>query len=132
MLRQSWRAAFPFTLPFMPSPAIFVFAPVPFVGLFVPFVSVVPFPPRRRLTTPFPPLRRGHPVVADRDLENSHVGQYLRLMHRMQGFDALHFDDHSIRDDEIRSILADDAAFVVHGNADLSSVGKRDAVKFDT
>src|SRR5262249_57632310 len=54
----------------MPSPTIFVFAPVPFVGLFVPFVSVVPFPPRRRLTTPFPPLRRGHPVVADRDLEN--------------------------------------------------------------
>src|SRR6266566_8380759 len=65
LLGESRRAASP-----LPSPAILAFAPVPFVGLFVPLVPVVSVPARRRIAAPFPPVCRRHPVVADWDLEN--------------------------------------------------------------
>src|SRR5438552_5883552 len=66
LLGKSRRAAFSF----VPSPAILPFAPGPFVGLFVPLAPVVLLPPRWRIATPLPPVRRRDSVVADRDPEN--------------------------------------------------------------
>ena len=49
----------------------------------------------------------------------SHVGQCLRMMHRVQRFHALYFDQYMVSDNEIRPMLADETPFVGHRNTDV-------------
>jgi len=64
-------------------------------------------------------------------MQQTHVGQHLRLMHANQPLHALNLDYNMIGDDKVGTVLPNQPSFVGHRNRHLSHIGKARVSKLD-